>query len=117
MQDASPQAYSELPSPEESSLATEHKQVPGQHIRHPSNLSVPESDISSNGTFIDKGSLEEVKDGRLEADLGLEAVAMSHPKAGVESSAVPCAPEDQLQPPESAFSTSDLSEQLSGTIK
>ena len=88
-----------------------------QHTRNLSNVSAPESEISSSGTFIDKGSLEEVsKDERSERDMALAHVSESVPLTGTVSKSVQPKYEEQLQPPESAFSASDLSEQLSGAV-
>lgn len=75
-------------------------------------MSIPESENSSNGTFIDKGSCEELsKDEKPEC--ALEA-ASSGQEAGRGLDALPGDSQAELKPPDSAFSTSDLSEQLSG---
>ncbi len=88
------------------------KKAIAQHKRHPSNLSVPESDISSSGTFVDKGSCEELsragKPDAAPADDG---------RVAVEIAAEPSQESEGLKPPESAFSTSDMSEQTSGQVK
>ena len=80
-----------------------------RHQRNPSAISVPESDISSSGTFIDKGSHEEVPTlaniSRVEEEEG----------PGGGSGALAVADYAPLQPPESAFS-SDMSEQHSGRV-
>ena len=87
------------------------KPLPGvdHHQRNPSAISVPESEISSSGTFIDKGSNEDVP------------TLMAAPKAeelegpGDAGAALVAEEYAPLQPPESAFS-SDMSEQHSGQV-
>ena len=105
-----------------SKVIQEVKEAIMQHRRHPSNLSAPDSEISSSGTFVDKGSCEELsRVGKPEAS-GQE-YSEPEPKS-VESQVVAADiiaktshDSDMLKPPESAFSTSDISEQASGPIK
>jgi hypothetical protein len=84
-----------------------------RHQRHPSAVSVPESDISSCGTFIDKGSLEgtPMVEDSPQAGAGSKGIS---PPAGIAGTAA-VAKYSPLKPPESAFS-SDMSEQHSGQV-
>ena len=109
--------------PGEISKVIQHvKEAIAQHRRHPSNLSAPDSDISSSGTFVDKGSCEELNRVGRPEDSGPEH-SEPEPKP-VESEEVAADivakashDSDILKPPESAFSTSDISEQMSGPVK
>lgn len=98
-------------------MLSEDQRAGGGHKRQTSCMSIPESENSSNGTFIDKGSCEELsKEDKTEALAGREAVPQT---SDHDSQIEPAASAPDIappMPPESAFSTSDLSEQLSAPI-
>ena len=86
-----------------------------RHQRNPSLISVPESDISSSGTFIDKGSLDDVPAlaNTSQTREGGGPGEVDQPgDVGATAAVEEFTP---LQPPESAFS-SDMSEQHSGQV-
>lgn len=100
-----------------SKVIQEVKKAIAQHRRQPSNLSVPDSDISSSGTFVDKGSCEELtRVGKPESPEP-EPLTLQSEAGPAEIAAKPSDDSDALKPPESAFSTSDISEQVSGPVK
>lgn len=95
----------------------EVKKAIAEHRRQPSNLSVPDSDISSSGTFVDKGSCEELSRAEKPEHSDLEPATEKPEKVDAEIAAKASLDSDTLKPPESAFSTSDISEQMSGPVK
>ena len=99
-----------------SSAVPEPTWAVAQHRRGPSNLSIAESEISSSGTFIDKGSCEELgKEDKSEEPSTAEAASEDDKPAALGQAEAES--QEGLKPPESAFSTSDISEQLSGAVQ